>query len=77
MSSETFEKQWKFAVQCIGKLAGRRFRSHQGVYKQREELRRFQLLREVPAGDGGGPIDIIVDFLMPRHAEIVKIVLRS
>jgi hypothetical protein len=41
-------------------------------YKQREELRRFQLVREVPAGDGGGPIDIIVDFLMPRHAEIVK-----
>ncbi|MEZ0213183.1 MAG: nucleotidyl transferase AbiEii/AbiGii toxin family protein [Xanthobacteraceae bacterium] len=41
-------------------------------YKQREELRRFQLVREVPADDGGGPIDIVVDFLMPRHAEIVK-----
>ena len=41
-------------------------------YQQRVELRRFQLVRQVPATDGGGPIDIIVDFLMPRHAEIVK-----
>ncbi|TWI29510.1 nucleotidyl transferase AbiEii/AbiGii toxin family protein [Mesorhizobium tianshanense] len=41
-------------------------------YKQREELRRFQLVREVPVDDGGTPIDIVVDFLMPRDAEIVK-----
>lgn len=41
-------------------------------YQQRKELRRFQLVRQVPAADGGGPIDIIVDFLMPRDAEIVK-----
>jgi hypothetical protein len=41
-------------------------------YQQRRELRRFQLLRQVPADDGGGPIDIVVDFLMPRDAEIVK-----
>lgn len=41
-------------------------------YKQREELRRFQLVREVPVDDGGAPIDIVVDFLMPRDAEIVK-----
>ncbi|WP_078864218.1 nucleotidyl transferase AbiEii/AbiGii toxin family protein [Streptomyces sp. AcH 505] len=41
-------------------------------YKQREELRRFQLVRQVPADDEGAPIDIVVDFLMPRHAEIVK-----
>ncbi|ADZ72813.1 hypothetical protein SL003B_p0052 (plasmid) [Polymorphum gilvum SL003B-26A1] len=41
-------------------------------YKQREELRRFQLVRQVPVNDGGAPIDIVVDFLMPRHAEIVK-----
>jgi hypothetical protein len=41
-------------------------------YEQREELRRFQLVRQVPATDGGAPIDIIVDFLMPRDAEIVK-----
>jgi hypothetical protein len=41
-------------------------------YKQRKELRRFQLVREVAVDDGGPPIDIVVDFLMPRHAEIVK-----
>ncbi|UVK56938.1 nucleotidyl transferase AbiEii/AbiGii toxin family protein [Mesorhizobium sp. AR02] len=41
-------------------------------YKQREGLRRFQLIREVPVDDGGQPIGIVVDFLMPRHAEIVK-----
>ncbi|MFC3723078.1 nucleotidyl transferase AbiEii/AbiGii toxin family protein [Neoaquamicrobium sediminum] len=41
-------------------------------YEQRAELRRFQLVRQVPAADDGGPIDIIVDFLMPRDAEIVK-----
>lgn len=41
-------------------------------YLQRRELRRFQLVRQVPTEDGGAPIDIIVDFLMPRDAEIVK-----
>jgi hypothetical protein len=41
-------------------------------YEQREELRRFQLMRQAPATDGGPPIDIIVDFLMPRDAEIIK-----
>lgn len=41
-------------------------------YEQRKELRRFQLVREVAATDGGAPIDVIVDFLMPRYAEIVK-----
>ena len=41
-------------------------------YEQQEKLRRFQLVRQVPAKDGGPPIDIIVDFLMPRDAEIVK-----
>jgi hypothetical protein len=41
-------------------------------YKQRGDLRRFQLVREVPVDDGGAPIDIVVDFLMPRDAEIVK-----
>jgi Nucleotidyl transferase AbiEii toxin, Type IV TA system len=41
-------------------------------YEQKEELRRFQLVRQVPARDGGPPIDVIVDFLMPRDAEIVK-----
>jgi hypothetical protein len=41
-------------------------------YRQNEELRRFQLVRSVPATDDGSPIDVIVDFLMPRDAEIVK-----
>jgi len=41
-------------------------------YQQRAELRRFQLVRQVPATDGGASIDVIVDFLMPRDAEIVK-----
>lgn len=40
--------------------------------QQRGELRRFQLVRKVPTRDGGNAIDIIVDFLMPRDAEIVK-----
>jgi hypothetical protein len=41
-------------------------------YAQREGLRRFQLVRRVPVRDGGEAIDIVVDFLMPRDAEIVK-----
>jgi len=41
-------------------------------YAQREGLRRFQLLRQVAARDGGEAIDVVVDFLMPRDAEIVK-----
>jgi hypothetical protein len=41
-------------------------------YDQREDLRRFQLVRQIPAKDGGDPIDVIVDFLMPRDSEIVK-----
>lgn len=40
-------------------------------YQKREKLKRFQLVRQVPAGDGGDPIDVIVDFLMPRDAQIV------
>jgi hypothetical protein len=41
-------------------------------YAQRERLRRFQLVRQVAARDGGDAIDVVVDFLMPRDAEIVK-----
>ena len=41
-------------------------------YQQRQSLRRFQLVRQIPEQDGGTPIDVIVDFLMPRHADIVK-----
>jgi hypothetical protein len=40
---------------------------HQG-----RELRRFQLVRHVPVEDGGAPLDIIVDFLMPRDARIIR-----
>jgi hypothetical protein len=42
-------------------------------YQKRDGLRRFQLVRRMPAKeDGSPPIDVLVDFLMPRHAEIVK-----
>ncbi|MDR5881166.1 nucleotidyl transferase AbiEii/AbiGii toxin family protein [Caballeronia sp. LZ032] len=41
-------------------------------YSQRAGLRRFQLVRQVAVRDGGEAIDVIVDFLMPRDAEIVK-----
>lgn len=40
-------------------------------YEQRKEMRRFQLVRQVRASDGG-QIDVVVDFLMPRDAEIVR-----
>jgi hypothetical protein len=41
-------------------------------YQQRADLRRFQLVRQVPTADSGGPIDVVVDFLRPFDAEIVK-----
>ena len=41
-------------------------------YRQGPDLRRFQLARTVAASDGGPPIDIVVDFLMPRDAIIAK-----
>ena len=41
-------------------------------YHQPVNRRRFQLVRTVPAIDGGADIDIIVDFLMPRDATIAK-----
>lgn len=41
-------------------------------YQQRHDLRRFQLVRQIATEDGGAPIDIVVDFLMPRNAEIIK-----
>jgi len=40
-------------------------------YEQRPELRRFQLVRRL-SPDDGAPIDIIVDFLMPRDAAITR-----
>src|SRR6218665_133184 len=41
-------------------------------YAEGEGLGGFQLVRQVPARDGGEAIDVVVDFLMPRDAEIVK-----
>ncbi|MFZ5739881.1 MAG: hypothetical protein ACOY6K_23680 [Pseudomonadota bacterium] len=41
-------------------------------YDQRTELKKFQLVRQVAPKDGGPPIDVIVDFLMPRHVELTK-----
>ena len=41
-------------------------------YNQREDMHRFQLVRTVPARDGGSDINVVVDFLMPRDVEIVK-----
>lgn len=41
-------------------------------YHRHEELRRFQLVRQLPVADGGDPINVIVDFLMPREADIEK-----
>jgi hypothetical protein len=44
----------------------------QGYEQNPEKYKRFQLVRQVPVSDGGAPIDIVVDFLMPRDAQIVK-----
>lgn len=41
-------------------------------YAQRQELKRFQLVRQIQATDGGPPIDVIIDFLRPKDAESVK-----
>ena len=41
-------------------------------YRQREHLRRFQLVRTVPARDDGADIDVVIDFLMPRGATIAR-----
>jgi hypothetical protein len=41
-------------------------------YQQRTHLRRFQLVRQVVVHDGGVPIDVIIDFLMPRDTAIVQ-----
>jgi hypothetical protein len=41
-------------------------------YEQRTDLRRFQLVRKVDTKDGKVPIDVIVDFLMPRGIKLEK-----
>lgn len=41
-------------------------------YAQSRELKRFQLVRQIQVADGGPPIAVIIDFLRPRDAELVK-----
>ena len=41
-------------------------------YEQTDDTKDFQLRRMVPARDGGGDIDVRVDFLMPASADIKK-----
>ena len=41
-------------------------------YLQRDNLRRFQLVRTVTVDADGPDIDVVVDFLMPRDAEITR-----
>ncbi|RRH87729.1 hypothetical protein EH240_36055 [Mesorhizobium tamadayense] len=41
-------------------------------YEQRDDHRLFQLVRTVPVDDGGGPIDVVVDFLRPFDAVFTK-----
>lgn len=41
-------------------------------YEQRDTHRKFQLVRTVPTSGDDPDIDVIVDFLMPRNANIVK-----
>jgi hypothetical protein len=41
-------------------------------YAQRTEFKKFQLVRQVDPKDGGPPIDVIVDFLMPRDVKLTK-----
>lgn len=41
-------------------------------YHQQKDLQRFQLVREIQPKDGGPPINVIVDFLMPRDADVEK-----
>lgn len=41
-------------------------------YEKREYLKRFQLVRRIEVEDEGPPVDVIVDFLMPKDAVIDK-----
>lgn len=41
-------------------------------YHRRDGRRRFQLHRTVTVADADAAIDVVIDFLMPRDAEIVK-----
>lgn len=52
-------------AELVGSLVSHGYHYHDG-------RRKFQLRRTVPDADGMGSIDVIVDFLMPRDATIVK-----
>ncbi|WP_426172589.1 hypothetical protein [Pseudoduganella sp. R-34] len=41
-------------------------------YSQSEHGRKFQLRRCVPAAEGEGEIEVVIDFLMPRDAKVIK-----
>ncbi len=41
-------------------------------YQQRRILRHFQLARHIQPAEGDPAIEVIVDFLMPHDAQIVK-----
>jgi hypothetical protein len=41
-------------------------------YVQSEEGKKFQLRRTVPARDDGADIEVVIDFLMPRNAVVLK-----
>lgn len=41
-------------------------------YRQRSDLKQFQLVRELPQDDGSAPIEVVVDFLMQRDVKVVK-----
>ena len=41
-------------------------------YRQRADLKQFQLVRELPQDDGSAAIEVVVDFLMQRDVKVVK-----
>ena len=41
-------------------------------YRQRADLKQFQLVRELPQDDGSATIEVVVDFLMQRDVKVVK-----
>ncbi len=43
-----------------------------GYQRGLDDMKRFQLRREVPLDDGGPPVQVIVDLLMPRDAKPEK-----
>lgn len=41
----------------------------QGYQRGQDDMRRFQLRRDVDLGDGAPPVKVVVDLLMPREAD--------